>query len=206
MLRTVGPVLALLALAFPFACASADPHRYRLTASGEQWYVAGGDRVLDDLAPRYPDYFEVILDPGRSDEPSLLELRDDLERDPTDRHSYDALNAIAIGYFEINQRSELARSRGDVEFLTGGMRAAHLAAVPWKAYGLVQEPALRDAILDFYEDAGTGDKPGARKTAGRLVRIVASLAAKEPDPARRARIEALAARLDELDRRQRQLP
>jgi hypothetical protein len=81
-------------------------------------------------------------------------------------------------------------------FLTGGMRSAHLLAIPWRAYGEVGDARLRDAILDFYEDAGTGEKLGAAATAGRLARIVASLAAKEPDPVRRRRIESLAARLE----------
>ena len=31
--------------------------RYRLANSGTHWGVVGRDRVLDDLRPRYPDYF-----------------------------------------------------------------------------------------------------------------------------------------------------
>jgi hypothetical protein len=152
--------------------------------------------VLDDLLPRYPDYFSVVLDPARSDEPPLRVLRDDLERRPSDRRNFDALNALAIGYFELNYRSEASRAGSGIGFLSGGLRSARLLAVPWRAYGEVDDPQLRDAILDFYEDAGTGDKLGASATAGRLTRIVGSLAAKEQDGARRQRIEILAARLE----------
>jgi hypothetical protein len=185
-------VLALLP-----ACAQrgADPLRYRLADSGTHWDTAGSDRVLEDLRPRYPDFFSVVLDPARGDEPPLRRLRADLEHRPVDRRNFDALNALAIGYFELNYRSESFRGGADVEFLTAGFRSAHLVAVPWRAYGEIDDPRLRDAILDFYEDAGTGGKLGARATAGRLAAVVGSLAAKEPDPGRRARIEALAERL-----------
>ena len=191
--------LGLTALALLFACGqSADPLRYRLANSGSHWDVVGKDRVLEDLRPRYPDFFEVILDPERSDEPPVRQLRDALEQRPVDRRNFDALNALAIGYFEINHRSELSRGGTGMGFLTGGFRSAHLLAVPWRAYGEIEDPRLRDAILDFYEDAGTGGKLGASATAGRLVRIVESLAAKEPDAGRRQRIETLTARVRTL--------
>jgi hypothetical protein len=194
-IRAVGlTVLALLS-----ACAQrGDALRYRLAESGTHWDVVGQDRVLDDLRPRYPEFFEVILDPARSDEPPLLQLRDDLEHRPVDRRNFDALNALAIGYFEINHRSESSRGGAGIAFLTGGFRSAHLLAVPWRAYGEIDSAQLRDAILDFYEDAGTGSKLGASATAGRLVRIVGSLAAKEPDDGRRQRIETLSAHLAAL--------
>ena len=201
----IGPraVLALVILSCCAHCArlggpQPDPLRYRLAESGTHWDVAGSDLVLADLRPRYPEFFAVILDPARSDEPPLRTLRDDLERQPADRRNFDALNALAIGYFEINYRSESARGGGGLGFLSGGFRSAKLLAVPWRAYGEVADPRVRDAILDFYEDAGTGSKLGARATAGRLVRIVESLAAKEPDATRRGRIVALAARLAAL--------
>jgi len=189
-----------VALLLVSACAGpgagpGDALRYRLANSGTHWDIVDGDRVLADLRPRYPEFFAVVLDPARSDEPPVLRLRDDLEHVPVDRRNFDALNALAIGYFELNYRSESARDDGGIGFLTGGFRSAHLLAIPWRAYGETADPRLRDAILDFYEDAGTGAKLGAAATAGRLVRIVGSLAAKEPDPDRRARIEALAARL-----------
>ncbi len=189
-------VAGLTALALLAACAQrGEPLRYRLANSGTHWDVVGRDRVLDDLRPRYPDYFEVVLDPGHSDEPPVRHLRDDLEHRPVDRRNFDALNALAIGYFELNHRSESSRGGAGIAFLTGGFRSAHLLAVPWRAYGESEDPRLRDAILDFYEDAGTGTKLGASATAGRLVRIVGSLAAKEPDDGRRQRIETLTARL-----------
>jgi hypothetical protein len=179
------------------ACAGpGDPLRYRLAHSGTHWDVADGDPVFADVRARYPDFFAVLLDPARSDEPPVLRLRQDLEHRPVDRRNFDALNALAIGYFELNYRSESAREQAGMGFLTGGMRSAQLLAIPWRAYGEIDDARLRDAILDFYEDAGTSEKLGASATAGRLVRIVGSLAPKEPDPDRRRRIESLAARLE----------
>ena len=195
--RTLGSGYVLSELRRPLAeRPRGDPLRYRLADSGTHWDVVGHDRVLDDLLPRYRDYFAVVLDPGRGDEPPVRRLRDNLERRPVDRRNYDALNALAIGYFELNYRSEAARKAAEMAFLSGGFRSAHLLAIPWRAYGEIQDPHLRDAILDFYEDAGTGAKLGASATAGRLAPIVRSLAAKEPDSRRRGRIEALAARLE----------
>lgn len=196
-IRGVLSIAGLLALSLLAACAApGSASRYRLADSGTHWDVVRGDRVLDELLPRYPDFFAVVLDPARSEEPPVLQLREELEHRPVDRRNFDALNALAIGYFELNYRSEAARDDAGVGFLTGGFRSAHLLAIPWRAYGEIEDPRLRDAILDFYEDAGTGAKLGAAATAGRLVRIVGSLAAKEPDPDRKARIEALTARLE----------
>jgi hypothetical protein len=173
--------------------------QYRLEGSGSGWYGPANDRVLDDLIPRYAEFFGVILDPSRSDEANLLPLRDDLEATPVTRANFDALNSVAIGYFELNQRGEQAREshQGDVAFLTLGFRAAKLLGVPWRAYAEVDEPALRDGILDFYADAGSGEKEGTARTVGRLVAIVESLGRKENDPARAARIEHLVAELRE---------
>jgi hypothetical protein len=197
--HTAIRVAGLAVLVLVSACAQqGDPLRYRLANSGTRWDVAGHDHVLDDLLPRYPDYFAVALDPTRSDDPPVRQLRDDLEHRPVDRRNFDALNALAIGYFELNYRSEAFRDDRGVAFLTGGIRAAHMLAIPWRAYGEIQDPSLRDAILDFYQDAGTGAKLGASATAGRLVRIVRSLAAKESDSGRRQRIETLAGRLETL--------
>ena len=179
------------------AAGGAEPTRYRLTGSGAYWDRRGDDRVLEDLLSRYPTYFEVVLDPGRSDEPDLRKVKSDLEHAPVDRRNYDALNAVAIGYYELNYRGERMRRSGDVGFMTAGFRAAHLVAVPWRAYGEIDDPALRNAILDFFEDAASGEKPGTRATAGRLARIVASLVRKEEDPERAARIERVAASLRE---------
>ena len=194
VLLAAGGLAALVLLG---GCAhQVDPMRYRLMDSGSHWDVVGHDRVLEDLRPRYPDFFAVVLDPKNRAEPPVRRLRDDLEQRPVDRHNFDALNATAIGYFELNYRSEISRETGDLGFLSGGFRSAHLLAIPWRAYGEIEDSRLRDAILDFYEDAGTGTKLGASATAGRLVDIVSSLAAKEPDAARRERIEALVTRLE----------
>jgi hypothetical protein len=172
---------------------AADPLRYRLADSGTHWDVSGADRVLEDLQPRYPEFFAVVLDPAHSEEPNLLELRDDLEREPASRRNYDALNALAIGYFEINYRA--GARRGEMAFISGGFRAAKIAAVPWRAYGELEEGRLRDAILDFFADAARGEKLGSAETRGRLTRVVESLARKEQDPARLDRIETIAAEL-----------
>lgn len=176
------------------ACAGSgggDPGGYRFTHSGEHWHVDSRDRDIDDLLERYPTFFAVILDPDNTSEPDLRPLRSDLERFPVDAHSYDGLNAAAIGYFELNYRSGL---QGPTYF-ADSFRAAKLLALPWRAYGLVDDPELRDAILDFFEDAGSGEKLGTAATAPRLARIVSSLEAKESDPARRRRIAELAERL-----------
>jgi hypothetical protein len=197
MPSAVARVAALAGAALLSCAPPPDPLRYRLTGSGTHWDTVGRDRVVDDLRERYPEFFDVVLDPARSDEPPLRRLREDLEHDPVGRRNFDALNAVAVGYFELNYRGEASRGAGDVGFLSAGFRSAKLVALPWRAYGEVADPGLRDAILDFFEDAGTGGKLGAAATSGRLARIVASLAPKEADPARRARIEALAARLAE---------
>lgn len=186
------PAAALLLAAL--ACAHApDPMRYRLTGSGEHWDAAGSDRIFDDLQGRYAAYFELILDPSRTHLPDLRPLRDDLERQPADRHNYDALNALAIGYFELNYRAEV--QRGGPHYLGDSTRAAKLAAVPWRAYGEVAEGTLRDAILDFFEDVAEGRKLESARTAPRLAATVDSLLRKETDPARRSRIQAIRDRL-----------
>ncbi|MGI9430573.1 MAG: hypothetical protein ACR2PQ_00065 [Myxococcota bacterium] len=198
-----GVLLALWSGVLLSACTTPqaradDPLRYRLAGSGSHWDVVGDDRVVDDLLPRYPEFFAVVLDPARTDEADLLPLRDDLEAEPVTRSNYDALNAVAVGYFELNHRGEVARrgqSAGGVGFLTSGFRAAHLLGVPWRAYGEIEDAALRDAILDFFEDAASGTKLATARTVGRLEGIVGSLAPKEPDPDRAQRIEALVAEI-----------
>ena len=167
--------------------------RYRLQASGTHWDEVGSDRVVESLLPVYPEFFDVVLDPAESREPDLRRLRDDLEREPVTRANYDALNSVAIGYFELNYRAQV--ERGGDRFFADSFRAAKLLAVPWRAYSEIEDPRLRDAILDFFEDAGTGEKLLARETAGRIEPIVASLEEKEPDPGRRERIARLRARI-----------
>jgi hypothetical protein len=188
----------LLLAGLVLACAS-DPMRYRLTGSGSTWDVAGGDAVFEDVRPRYPELFEVVLDPSRSDDPDLLAVREDLEHVPVDRRNYDALNAVAIAYFEINYRSESSRNGQGMEFRTAGFRAAKIVGVPWRAYGDVSDPQLRDAILDFFADVASGEKLATQRTRGRIVPIVASLESKEPDPVRRERILSILHSLGETD-------
>ena len=80
--------------------------------------------------------------------------------------------------------------------MSDNFRAAKLLALPWQAYGRVEDGALRDAILDFFEDAGSGEKLATARTAPRLARIVASLEEKETaHEGRRARIGRLAGEL-----------
>jgi len=164
--------------------------RYRLTHSGEHWDVAGADHVFEDLQPRYDTFFGVVLDPASTQMPDTRAVRDDLERTPVDRRNYDALNAVAIAYFEINYRAE--QNRGALAYLGLSQNATKLLAVPWRAYGETEDAGLRTAILDFFEDAGSGEKLLSAGTAPRVARIVASLERKEGDLARRARIQELA--------------
>ncbi len=174
-----------LALAmFGLACAGAAPV-YHL---GENWREPS-----PHLLESYSDFFEVIFDDRDTREPDLRPLRRDLERAPVDARNYDALHAVAIAYFELNYRAET--TPGDGLYLGNSFRAAHLAAVPWRAYSEIEDPPLRGAILDFFADVGSGDKPGSAKTAHRLARIVDSLEAKESDPGRRERIRNIAAEL-----------
>ena len=164
--------------------------------SGDRWDVIRDEPVAKELRARYPEFFAVILDPTRTHQPDLRPLRTDLEAQPATSASYDALNAIAIAYFELNYRAQ-SQLAGPT-YLADSFRAAKLVAVPWRAYGEVEEPALRGAILDFFADAGSGEKSGTRTTAPRLLRVVQSLTRKEPDPGRRARIEQIVADLEVL--------
>lgn len=192
-MRAVGAAAVLLAgLSIVLAgCldASPDPLRYRLANSGTHWDAVGEDRVLEDLWPRYPEFFANLTDPRHQEELDLRPLRADLEHRPVDRRNYDALNAVAIGYFELNYRAETLR--GKLAYLGASFRSAHLLAIPWRAYGEIEDPALRDAILSFFEDAASGEKLGSAATASRLGPVVASLERKESDAGRRSRIRAL---------------
>ena len=178
------------------ACPKPSPLRYRLSHSGTHWDSVGGDRVLEDLQPRYPELFEVALDPSVIQDLDLRRIRDDLEQQPVDRSNFDALNSLAIVYFELNYRAEA--DRGGAHYLANSFRAAKILALPWKAYGEVPDPRLRDAILDFFEDVASGEKLHSAGTRSRLASIVASLESKESDRARLARIRALVAQLEAL--------
>lgn len=189
-----GLAAGVLLFALLGADDTADPERYRLAHSGSHWDVVGSDRVLDDLRPRYVEFFELILDPARTGDPDPRAVRDDLERTPVDRRNFDALNTVAIAYFETNYRAEEGRGEG-LAYLGLSQRAAKLLAIPWRAYGETQNGPLRDAIIDFFEDAGSGEKLHSAVTAPRLADIVGSLEKKETDPARRDRIRTLSAAL-----------
>lgn len=192
---SASEVLAcLVAVAGVAACASqAGPMRYRLGGSGEHWADAGDGSVVAELRERYPEFFEVVLDPATTRDPDVRPVRRDLEHAPVDRRNFDALNSVAVAYFELNYRAEA--DRGGSSYLGASFRTAHLLAIPWRAYSEIEDPALRDAILDFFEDAGSGEKLGTAGTTSRLASIVASLEEKESDPLRRQRIQQLAASL-----------
>jgi len=194
----------VVCLAIVGCAANGDAMGYRLAHSGENWADDGERTLVADLRERYPSFFEVILDPGDTRDPDVRLLRSDLEHVPVEARNFDALNAVAIAYFELNYRAQSARGGGF--YLGNSFRAAHLLAIPWRAYSEVQDAALRDAILDFFEDAGSGEKLGTAATAPRLADIVASLAPKEQDPERRARIERLASEFEALGRTDRERP
>jgi len=184
--RRGGTRLLALALLSALACAAAAPRGYRFAGTGAYWNDDGATDI-DDLTERYPFYFAILFDPASTRDPDLRPLRHDIERDPVDVFNFDALNAIAVGYFELSYRAGRTGSASPPD----DFRAAKLLAVPWKAYTTTDDAALRDAILDFFADAGSGRKRGTAVSAPRIARIVASLAAKERDPGRRARILAL---------------
>lgn len=200
-------IVAAALLGLGIACASTPPAaptgpaRYRLAHSGTHWDVVGEDRVLEDVLGLYPEFFAVVLDPQQTRMPNMLSLREDLEREPVDRRNFDALNAVAIGYFEINYRAESQREDGLV-YIAQSQRAAKLLALPWRGYGETSDAALRTAILDFFEDTVTGQKLSANATAARVGPIVASLERKELDPLRVARIRAIASTAEARIQRQ----
>jgi cellulose biosynthesis protein BcsQ len=160
---------------------------YRLTRSGTHWEVAEGERLLDRLRARYRDYFEVVFDPVTNRAPDMRPLLEDLGRTPVDKRNFEALNAIAIGFFEISYRAEAQRGSG-LHYMGQSFRAAKVAAVLWRAYGDSRDFRLRDAIIDFFEDAATGEKLGSRTTARTLAQMVASIQRQEQDPARLKRL------------------
>jgi len=168
--------------------AVANPLAYQLAGTSSHWELAEGKRLLVELRARYPKFFELIFDPVTNRVPELEELRQDLERHPADRQNFDALNAIAIGFFEISYRAEAQKGSG-LHYMGQSFRAARVAAVLWRAYGETRDERLRDAIIDFFEDAASGQKLGARTTARTLAQMVASIQRQEPDPVRAARLQ-----------------
>jgi cellulose biosynthesis protein BcsQ len=160
---------------------------YRLAVRGVQ-LQEDGQRILHQLKTRYRDFFAMILDPVTNCVPDMKELQTDLERYPVDQRNFDAVNAIALGFFEISYRAEAQKGSG-MHYMGQSFRAARVAAVLWRAYGEVRDERLRDAIIDFFEDAARGEKLGARTTARTLAQMVASIERQELDPARAARLQ-----------------
>jgi len=184
---------ALTTLALAACAAPAGPtgvERYRLTGPDPGQDGSADGTLLEELRSRYPVLLRQVFDPDLRGDLDLRAVRRDLEHVPVDRRNFDALNAVAISYFELDQRARL--DPGGPAYFDHSFRAAKLLAVPWRAYGAVAEPALRGAILDFFEDAGADGKRHGAATAARLGPIVTSLEAQEDDPGRRARIRSLA--------------
>ncbi len=64
-----------LALACLACAAGARVSAYRLAGSGTHWDTVDDDRVLQDLRPRYPEFFELVLDPADTRDPDLRRRR-----------------------------------------------------------------------------------------------------------------------------------
>ncbi len=171
--------------------AVANPLSYQLAGASSHSELAEGKHLLAELRARYAHFFELIFDPVTNRVPELEDLRADLERHPADRHNFDALHAIAVGFFEISYRAEAQKGSG-LHYMGQSFRAARVAAVLWRAYGETRDERLRDAIIDFFEDAASGQKLGARTTARTLAQMVASIQRQEPDPVRAARLQRAA--------------
>ena len=156
------------------ACSeTSDPLSYQLSHSGDHWDAVPGRDFIPELEQRYPEYFQVILDPSDTREPDLRLLRDDLERNPSDARSYDALHALAVGYFELNYRAN-ARPGGPT-YLSDNFRAAKLVAVPWRAYGQKSTtPRCATPSSISSRTRGSARSWAPRQTAPRLARVVAS--------------------------------
>src|SRR5262249_31086767 len=119
---------------------------YRLAAGGVQ-LEEDGQRLLHELKARYRDFFAMILDPVTNCVPDMKELQLDLERHPVDQRNFDAVNAIALGFFEISYRAEAQKGSG-MHYMGQSFRAARVAAVLWRAYGEVRHERLRSAVID----------------------------------------------------------
>lgn len=187
-----------LAVALAAACASkAGVQSYRLGDTGPNGSRRAQQTVLADLREHYPAYFAVVLDPTSVLDPDLRPLERNLEKHPVDRENFDALNAVAIGYFEMYARTRPDPSTGErgSPYFADSFRTAKLIAVPSRAYGEILDPKLRDAILDFFADISEAQQPGNRRSRVGLARTVASLENKEPNPERKARIRQIVAGL-----------
>ncbi len=203
MLRSLrGPVAAGLCCLALAACHSSPQVS---EAPGPGYRFRGVYKPIETaeaarLSAKYPEFFEVLMAGYASEDADARVVRADLVREPTDASSYDALNAVAVVFFELHRRSERARGGGASEFLRANFRATKVMAVAWRAYGEVDDPRLRSAILDFYEDMLLGNKPGLRAVRGRFTPTVESLLKWETQPELRARIEGLVAEASEFQR------
>jgi hypothetical protein len=163
--------------------------------------LSGVRKVRDTSTARqarvdYPDVFAVVDDPSRTEEIDPRPLRDDLTRAPVEAKNYRALWAAAVAFFELHARAE--RNRGRPGYFAYSFQATKMVAIPWRPYGEISDPALRSAILAFYEDVLFGDKPGLAAVRGRYTKIVAALGEKETDPELQERIRGMLVRAEEL--------
>jgi hypothetical protein len=150
------------------------------------------------LSARYPELFAVLERGYGTEDADVRVVRADLVRDPSDASSYDALNSVAVVFFELHRRAERSRAGNGLGFLGSSFRATKVMAVPWRAYGDVKDTRLRSSIVDFFEDLLLGNKAGMRASRGRFTPTVESLLKWEDDPALRSRIESLVAEASEL--------
>ena len=71
------------------------------------------------------------------------------------------------------------------------LRSAKVCAELPGVYDTTADPRLRDAILDFFEDAARRERSSPRTTPQRLAPLVESLGCGESDRQRIARIRSL---------------
>ncbi len=145
--------------------------------------------TADEVRAAYPEVFRVVDDPSRTEDVDVRGLRRDLAHVPVDERNYRALRGVAIAFFGLHARAE--RDRGGGRYLTYSFQATKMVAIPWRLYDGIEDPDLRAAILDFYEDVMFGNKPGLERVRGRYTRMVSDLVSKETDGGLRARIETL---------------
>ncbi len=160
--------------------------RYRL---GDGAFDSDDETLFRELEPRYREFFVAALDTSGRHEPALGTLRADLERDPVDRRCFDSLNALALAYFRMHAARLKPASR--LGSLRLSLRSAKVCTELPGVYDKTADPRLRDAILDFFEDAARRERTRPRTTPQRLAPLVESLGHGESDQQRIARIRSL---------------
>ena len=160
--------------------------RYRL---GDGTPNSDDETLFGELEPRYREFFVAALDPAGRCEPVHETLRADLEREPVDRRCFDSLNALALAYFRMHAARLNPESR--LGSLRLSLRSAKVCAELPGVYDKTADSRLRDAILDFFEDAARRERTSPRTASRRLAPLVESLGREESDPARIARIRSL---------------